>query len=120
MITKNFNLDIIPGGSAPMIRLSQYDQDFTIILELFARRGEFIIESGTTAVLRGTKPNGDAYEAPVLLSGNIATIHGDGKLTDTEGTGVFELCLTHSRKELYTSNFTIVIEEAPTERRGGN
>lgn len=111
---------MIPGGSPLLLRLSQYDENFTIVMELFARDGEFTIQSGTTVTIRGTKPNGEGYEAPVLLSGNFATVRGDGRLTDAAGTGVFELCLKHSGKELYTSNFEIEFEPSPMERGNGN
>ena len=120
MITKTYDLDIVPGRLSPTVRLSQYDERFRVQMRLYAREGDFTIESGTTAQIRGRKPNGESYTAPVSLSGNIATINGDGNFTDSAGTGVFELCLTHNRKELYTANFTVEIEPSPAERRAGN
>ena len=120
MITKPYRLDIIPGGSPLVIRLNQYDEDYILILELFAREGAFTLQSGTRAMIRGTKPNNEAYEASVTLSGNFATVRGDANMTDAAGTGVFELCLKYNEKELYTSNFEIEFEPSPMERGNGN
>ena len=120
MIRHHYDLDIIPGRSAPKIHLSQFDERFLIELRLFAREGTLRLESGTTVTIRGTKPDGGEYTAPVILNDNIATIQGDGNLTDVAGTGTYELCMTHGGKELYTTNFDIIIEPSPAERSVGS
>lgn len=119
MIRHRYDLDITPGRSAPEVHLSQFDDRFLVEMRLFTRLGTFRLESGTSAKICGVKPNGEAYIAPVILNENIATIQGDGNLTDTAGAGTFELCLTHSGKELYTTNFEIIIEPSPAERSAG-
>lgn len=99
-----------PGEKAQEISLNQNDGDFRLQATLFSDLGEFTIESGTTAVLRGTKPNGAAYTKSASLSGNVVTVIGDSDMTAVAGTGVFEICLTHSGKELYSENFHAHIE----------
>lgn len=120
MITRNYELDIIPGRLTPTVKLSQYDERFRANMTLFAREGEFTIRSGTTAELRGTKPDGSEYTEVCTLAGNVATFGGHGELTDVSGTGIFEICLIHGGKELYTANFYIEIEPSPAERGNGN
>lgn len=120
MIRRRYDLDLIPGRLAPIVHLSQYDEIFIVEMRLFARDGVMQLESGTTVTIRGTKPDGQPYTAPVVLNDNIATIQGDGNLTDVAGTGTFELCLAHGGKDLHTTNFDIVIEPSPTGRRVGN
>ena len=120
MIRHRYDLDIVPGRLAPRVHLSQYDERFLVEMRLYAREGRLQLESGTTAKICGIKPNGEAYTAAVILRDNIATIQGDGNLTDVSGTGTFEICLTHGGKELYTTNFDINIEPSPAERSAGN
>lgn len=120
MIRRRYELDITPGRSAPKIHLSQYDKRFLIEMRLFSREGTLQLGSGTTVTIRGTKPNGEAYIAPVVLNDNIATIQGDGNLTRVSGFGTYELCLTNNGKELYTTNFDIIVEPSPAERSAGN
>ena len=116
MITHTYPLDVVPGNQQATFKLSQYDENFTMVLQLYAREGTLTLENGTTVELQGTKPDGDSYTKAASLSGNNVTIVGDGNLTDVAGTGTFELCMTHNSKVLHTANFSIYIEPSPMER----
>lgn len=117
MITHTMNLDVVPYGTSPQVRLSGYDVDFKLIINLFASRGHFIIEPDTTIFVRGVKLNGDPLEQQVTFDANgTVTIPGQVFGVDRYGSGVFELCLVHGGKELYTSNFYILVEPSPAER----
>lgn len=113
MITYTHDLDIVPGGNKVQIYLNQGDNDFRLEFNLFARNGTFSIESGTTARIRGSKPDGTAYNASAAISGEKITVTGATGLTDTPGKGVYEISLTHSGKELNSANFNIFVEKAP-------
>lgn len=117
MITHNLELDVVPYGEPPTVHLSGYDTAFTLVINLFASRGHFVIEDGTTVQLRGVKLNGEPCEE-ALSFGQDHSITIDGGIfgLDRYGSGVFELCLTHGDKELYTSNFYILVEPSPAER----
>ena len=117
MITHNHELDMTPGGDEPLrIHLNKNDADFVLNLALFSSVGTLNIEADTTAAIRGTKGNGSEYTASATLNTETATVsvEGDINLTDEAGTGVFEICLTHNEKELYSSNFFIVVEQIPS------
>ena len=48
-------LNMSPGGIPPVIHISQYDSDFTIVFTLLSTVGDFTIESGTTAQSRAVR-----------------------------------------------------------------
>lgn len=107
-------LDMTPGAVPTVVHRSQYDSDFTIIFELFARTGEFVIESGTTARLRGTKTSGTGYsvEIPLNISTKTVTITGDAQMTVAAGENIFEVVLYQGDLEICSSNFVLAIERA--------
>lgn len=107
-------LDMTPGAVPTVVHRSQYDSDFTIIFELFARTGEFVIESGTTARLRGTKTSGTGYsvEIPLNISTKTVTITGDAQMTVAAGNNIFEVVLYLGDLEICSSNFVLAIERA--------
>lgn len=95
------------------VNVSQYDANFVLRVGLVADDADFVIESGTSAKVRGKKADGTSYTANASLSGKYAVINGDRNMTNVAGTGVFEICLTHGGKELYSSNFYLVVEPRP-------
>jgi len=107
-------LDMTPGAVPTVVHRSQYDSDFTIIFELFARTGEFVIESGTTARLRGTKTSGTGYSVsiPLDISTKTVTITGDAQMTVAAGNNIFEVVLYLGDLEICSSNFVLAIERA--------
>lgn len=116
MITYNFDLDMVPGGHRTEVWLNQYDEDFELKINLFARDGTFTVQSGTTAAIRGTKPDGNGFSANATIDGTVVTISGDKQITAAAGKAVFELTLYRSGKELNTANFTIHIERAALDK----
>lgn len=115
MIAHTYGLDIVPGKEPPTVRLSNGDTDFVLYFDIYASEGELLIEEDTTAVLRGRRPDGTAYESAVVLDGNIAVVEGDSEITAVAGKGLFEISMTHDGKFLSTQNFLIVVEENPRE-----
>ena len=116
MITHEINLDMVPGGKRSEIWLSQYDADFVIVANLFARTGTFTVATGTTAAVRGTKPDGNGFSANASISGNAVTITGDQQMTVVAGRALFEVTLYKNNKELSTANFIINVERAPLDK----
>lgn len=113
MITHTFDLDMTPGDLPLHIHINKNDADFTLKFLLFSSVGTLNIEEGTTARIQGTKPGGGEYDAAATLSisdGTI-TVSGSKSMTDEVGVGVYEICLTHGEKELYSSNFCIDVEQ---------
>lgn len=116
MIIHEFDLDMIPGGNVPSIRVNQYDEDFNLKINLFSRNGNFSVLSGTTALVRGTKPDGNAYSAEVSVSGTVVTVPGNQQITAAAGKAIFEISLRRNGKELNTANFVIDIEQAAMDK----
>lgn len=112
MITYRNNLDMTPGGIPPVIHLNQYDDDFQLIFDLYTSIGQFTIQTGTTAEIRGTKGDNNGYTASATISNNTVTVTGHKQMTAVAGRNVFELVLTKSSKDLSTVNFILDVERA--------
>ncbi len=118
MMTYTYSLDMVPSNVKTIVSLNQGDEDFTLIFNLYASRGSFTLESGTTAMIKGTKPDGNGYsvDATIDVLNSTVTVAGDLQMTAAAGKGVFELSLYHGTKKLYSSNFYIVIEHAALDK----
>ena len=117
-ITKTYQLDMAPGGVPVVVHVSQYDEDFTLVFNLYASSGEFTVSSGTTAAIRGTKKDGMGYsvDATMDVTNKKVTVAGDQQMTAVAGKQIFELTLTKSNKELNTANFILDVERAALDK----
>lgn len=120
MISYAYKVDMVPGANQgkTVVYLNQYDTDFSIVFELFARIGTFTIESGTTAAIRGTKPDGNGYsaDATIDIENKTVTVFGAEQMTVCAGTTPYELVLYNDGKELNTANFDLYIERAALDK----
>lgn len=116
MITYVSKLDMRPGSVAPVLHVSQYDSDFQINFDLWASSGDFVIESGTTATVRGTKLDGNGYSAECVLDGKRVTVAGHIQMTAIAGQQVFEITLHKGDKELNSANFILDVERAAMDK----
>ena len=113
MIIHEYDLDMVPNkGRIVSVWVNQYDEDFILKFNLFASSGEFTVQSGTTAAIRGTKPDGNGYSADASLNENVVTVTGDQQMTAVAGKSIFELTLYKNDKELSTANFILNVEKA--------
>ena len=117
MIVHDYNLNIVPGGVPLTVRLSQYDSDISLVFRLYASKGDFLVEDGTTVEIRGRKPNGETFAHAGTVSGNMVTIPFYEDMTDVSGKTVCEITLEHDQKSLSTSNFYINIEPVALDKR---
>ncbi len=118
MITYNNKIDVVHGGGQVVIFLNQYDEDFLLVFKLFARIGELTIEEGTTAAIRGTKPDGNGFSAnaTIDIATSTVTVEGDPQMTVCAGRAVYELTLLKDGKELNTGNFVLIVERAALDK----
>ena len=116
MITHELDLDMVPGGHKLEFWLNQYDSDFTLKFNLYAHTGDFSVPAGTTADIRGTKPDGNGYSATADVLGKTITINGDVQITAAAGKCVYELTLYNDDKKLSTANFIIHVEQAALDK----
>ena len=115
-ITKQ--LDMSPGAVSPVVHVSQYDSDFTIVFTLYCTDGTFTLESGTTAEIRGTKKSGTGYSATatVNISAKTVTVTGHKQMTAVAGDNVYEITLYKGSKELNSINFILAVERAAMDQ----
>ena len=108
------NIDITPRGVPPVINVSQYDTDFTIVFGLYSSDGTLTVATGTTASVSGTKPDGTGYSADCTINttAKTVTVTGAAQMTAAPGRAVFELSLFKNSKRLSTSNFILDVEPA--------
>ena len=127
MITYETALDMVPGGnsgdtgSKVTLYLNQDDEDFILKFNLLARTGTLTIENGTTASIQGTKNDNTTFEGSATLDveSKTVTVQGSRDMTNVDGKGQFELCLTHASKKLHSANFTIQVEKKPVPKTSG-
>lgn len=121
MITYTNNLDIYPGNPPIVIKLSQYDTDFSLVFNLFSSRGTLTIASGTTAVFREKKPDGNvmSVNATIDITNKKVTLTPSDtiakQITAIAGKCCCELSLQKNNDELNTANFVLLVEKAPVD-----
>ena len=114
MITHARKIDMYPASVPVVVHLSQYDDDFTLEFIMFSSVGEFTVETGTTAKIRGTKKDGKGYSANAAINTTQkkVTVTGNQQMTAIAGRNVYELVLTRNNKVLSTANFILDVEPA--------
>lgn len=115
-------LDMVPGEAPTVVKVSQYDDDIKIEFELYSHAGALVIESGTTAAVRGTKPDGNGISVDVDLISTtdqdtgiatwVASFDIIKQMTAIAGKSTYELTLIYGEKELNSANFVLDIERA--------
>ena len=103
ILTRNYNLDVVPGGLPLLIRVSRKDTSSTLVFSLYAGKGALDIPTGTTATVRGKAT------APATFSivNSIPTVTVDltVDMTDTVGWIPFEVVLQSGEYRLVTATF---------------
>lgn len=114
MITHARKIDMYPASVPVVVHLSQYDDDFTLEFTMFSSVGEFTVENGTTAKIRGTKKDGKGYSANATINTTQkkVTVTGNQQMTAIAGRNIYELVLTKNDKVLSTANFILDVEPA--------
>ena len=114
MITYSYDIDMSPGGVPIFIHVNQYDDDFSIVFSLYSSSGAFSLVTGTEAVVRGTKRDGNGYSADCTIdtTNKTITVTGHKQMTAVAGNNTFELVLSRNNKVLSTANFILCVERA--------
>lgn len=99
MLSRTYELDMVPGGIPLSVHLSQYDSDVTLIFQLYASHGMLAIpQSGVTAEIRGTKQDGNGIAAAadfsVIDSIPTVSVRVTKQMTAIAGKNNFEVVLT--------------------------
>ena len=119
MLTRTYDIDVVPGGIPVKIHLSQYDSDVTLVFKLYASNGVLDVPSqNVTAKIRGTKNdrNGISADADFSIVDGVptVTVQVTKQMTAIAGDNVYELVLTatggNNTYDLPTANFYFVVE----------
>ena len=112
-ITQEINLNLIPGAIPPRISVSQYDDaSRSLVFRLYSGAVSFTPGSGTTAQIRGTKPDNKGFEYAANLSGSTVTAAITDQMTAVAGDVRCEIVLKDSTKTIGTGNFVLAVERA--------
>lgn len=112
MTTQSFDLELIPGGVAPVIYASQYDEGQTWLISLKANNQPFNIPSGASVTIRGTKPDSTGFQYPCTYSGNIVTAEEQQQMTIKAGKVPCEIVISKSGAIIASLNFYLIVEAA--------
>lgn len=113
MLTYYHPLDVVPGGVEPLIHASQGDTNTRIAFELFARTGNFFLQSGSTVTIQGKRSDGTKVTAPATISNGRIYVTLTEDMTATPGRGRYEVSLVKSGKTQGTANFILMVEARP-------
>ena len=122
MLTRTYDIDVVPGGIPVKIHLSQYDSDVTLIFRLYASNGVLDIPNeNVTALIRGTKRdrNGISAEGTFAYIDGVptVTVRVTKQMTAVDGENIYELILKavgtgNITYDLPTANFYFIVERA--------
>jgi len=63
MIIQRLSLDLVPNGTPPTVKVSQYDdKSREFIISIYHEGTPFYLDDTYTVIVKGTKPNGKAFE----------------------------------------------------------
>lgn len=115
MITQSINLNLIPGQVLPRVNASQYD-DNSRTLNMYLYNGEqaFLMASGYSAFVQGTKPDrtGFQYSATPSTGTNLVSLDITEQMCAVSGEVTCELVITDSDERIATVNFILYVEPA--------
>lgn len=109
---QNTELNIVPGGIIPVVHVSQYDVDRVLTFNLYDRNSEASLASGTTAVIEGTKPDGNGFQYAATITGNTVTVNTTIQMTVLSGTVDCKIVLRNGSQVIGTALFIMDVEKA--------
>lgn len=98
ILTRNYDLDVIPGGQPLLIRVSKNDTSSTLVFSLFTGIGSLAIPVGAAAAFRGKNVNESA-----MFSDNAVTVSLTKAMTQFVDRIPFEIVLTSGSYTLVTA-----------------
>lgn len=117
MVTYEYDLDVVPRGVPVVVPVKQYEDDAEIILHAYSRRATLVVPVGSTAFIRGTKPDGNVYSANIELENfgeNTvdAVVDVTKQMTAVQGRALFEVVITYQQAEIITASFVLDVVDA--------
>lgn len=111
MTNQTMILDLIPGGTEPVLNVSQYDSGQTWEFNIYSGGQAFSIPSGASVVIRGTKPDRKGFDYSCTYSGNVVTAIEQLQMTAVSGKVLAEIAITKGSETIGSANFIIMVEK---------
>lgn len=106
------NIDITPGGSTPVLYVSQNDVGRQITVNVKDGTGYYDL-TDCSVVVAGTKPSGLGYSVSCGVNGHEVTITTTKEMTDEHGSIASEFKITKGSALIGTANFILSVERDP-------
>ena len=116
IVTRYYNLNIAPGDTKTIVHLSQYENGRILVFRLFGN-GDFGIPEGSTAVLEGTKPDGNVYSVSgeVNAEEKTVTIQEEVQLTAVAGEYKAKIKVMNGANKVATGIIRLIISPDTVE-----
>ena len=128
MLSKTVDLDLSPGGIAPVIHVSQYDAGSREITFSLVSSDAFDIPAGAQAEIRGTKPDGNGFSYEAELSGSNVSVTVTEQMAAAAGNVRCEIVLytgtpatteepaSPDYTQIATAKFILAVERAALDK----
>lgn len=109
--TQTVNLNLTPSGVPPIVHLKQYDtQSRTITCKVYDGTSAFSAPSGSTATIRGTKPDNTGFEYAATISGSTVTFTVQDQMTVLSGDIPAEIRIISDSQVIGTISIILRVE----------
>jgi hypothetical protein len=106
------NVNITPGGTTPVIHVSQNDVGRTVTFNVTDGNDWYDL-TGCTVKLQGIKPSGLGYTVTGTVNDHTVTIITTKQMTDEYGNIASELKVTKNDLAIGTANIILAVERDP-------
>ena len=116
MISYELDLNLIPGGVAPRLDVSQYDHGQTITCVLWEGNTPFTLPNASAASVSGTKPDGTGFTYNCTYEYGQPVVTITEQMTAVAGEVVCELVIVKEGERQGTVNFILDVEKAALDQ----
>lgn len=110
--TYTFDLELQPGGAPPVIYASAGDVGRPFTASLYWN-GEAWTATGTTAKIRGKKPDKTVFDYAATVDGSSVTFATAEQMTIISGPVECELVFSNDGDIIASANFLLIVEASP-------
>ena len=112
LVTHKFKLDLTPGAARQVLYTSQGDIGRPFEADLYWN-GSPWTATGTTASIRGKKPDDTVFDYTATVSGTAVTFETTEQMTIIPGPVECELVFTSGDDVVASANFVLIVEDSP-------
>ena len=112
LVTHKFKLDLTPGAARQVLYTSQGDIGRPFEADLYWN-GSPWTATGTTASIRGKKPDDTVFDYTATVSGTAVTFETTEQMTIIGGPVECELVFSQGGDVIASANFVLIVEESP-------